>query len=755
MIAHCAAARTASGQAGACVIILTMVSVTHAVPSDAEALPFELLVAGLDPSCRRDFDEALALARDVYGDEVLGTGESVWMHALGMAVIASSLRLDADARIAALLFALPAYRAGSAEVVAQRFGDSIYGLVEGLRKLNGLRVITRVSGKGEASDMRAQTESLRKMLLAMAADIRVVLLRLASRTQTLRYHAELKLSISPELARESLDLYAPLANRLGVGQLKWELEDLSFRFLEPAAYKEIARSLDERRTEREAFIDTAIALLRSKLQEAGIDAEVYGRPKHIYSIYNKMRSKKLAFEQLYDIRAVRVLVRKVNHCYKALDIVNGLWEPIPDEFDDYITNPKGNNYQSLHTAVRTTDGRAMEVQIRTHDMHRHAEFGVAAHWRYKEGGGAGEAYDEKIALLRSLLSWRDDITDSSDWVEGSRRAELDDTIYLLTPQGRVIDLPRGATPVDFAYRLHTDLGHRCRGAKVDGQLVPLNTHLESGQTVEIVSIKEGGPSRDWLNAQLGYTATGRAKSKIRQYFSQLEEAEMLARGRSSVIKELQREGHSQTNVDDLAERLGFKGADALFVAAGRGEVGIRSIQNALRGEVEAGASEEPGIVVSRSRSGDNSGKVLVVGVGKLMTSLGRCCKPAPPDAIQGFITRGRGVSVHRVDCPSFQHLVQQEPERVVEAQWGDDAFQPSKSLFPVDVLVEASDRQGLLRDISDVLSREKINVTAVNTLTKKGRAYMCFTFEVGGVGQIQKAIQLVRDVNGVMDARRK
>jgi GTP pyrophosphokinase len=732
-----------------------MVSVTHAVAPDADAPPFELLVDGLEASARREIDEALTFARDVYGDEVLGTGESVWTHAQGMALIASALRLDGEARVAAILFAVPVYRAGSLEQVSQRFGDAVAGILEGLRKLNGLRVVTRMQGKGDAPDVRAQTESLRKMLLAMAADIRVVLLRLASRTQTLRHYADTKSVVPHEMARESLDLYAPLANRLGVGQLKWELEDLSFRFLEPATYKQIAGKLDERRSEREAFIHEATALLRSELAAAGIDAEVYGRPKHIYSIYNKMRAKKLDFEQVYDIRAVRILVHKVNQCYKALDIVNRLWIPIPEEYDDYISNPKGNNYQSLHTALRAADGRALEVQIRTYEMHRHAEFGVAAHWRYKEGGGAGEAYDEKIALLRSLLSWREDIADSTDWVEKSRRAALDDTIYLLTPQGRVIDLPDGATPVDFAYRLHTDLGNRCRGAKVDGHLVPLNTRLKSGQTVEIVAAKEGGPSRDWLNPQLGYTASGRARTKIKQYFSQLEESEMLARGRSFVIKELQREGQTQANIEDLAERLGFRNADALFVASSRGEVGVRAVHNALRGGSPEESDAGPGVVIGRSRSGDSSGKVLIVGVGKLMTSLSRCCKPAPPDAIQGFVTRGRGVSVHRVDCASFQNLVRQEPERVVEAEWGADAFKGPQSLFSVDVSVEAGDRQGLLRDISDVLSREKINVTAVNTLSKKGKAFMCFTLEVNGVAQIRQAIQLIREVGGVIDARRK
>lgn len=737
-----------------------MVSVTHAVSSDTSDAPLELIADGLNHAARTQIQEALDLARDIYGDEVLGTGEQVWTHALGMALIASSLRLDYEARMAGILFGVPVYRAGSLETVAQRFGDSVAGIVEGLRKLNGLRVVTRVNvGKNVSSTSGSQTESLRKMLLAMATDIRVVLLRLASRTQTLRYYAESRSEAPAEVALESLDIYAPLANRLGVGQLKWELEDLSFRFLDPTSYKQIAKMLDERRAEREGFIEDAVDLLKGELKKIGIEAEVTGRPKHIFSIYNKMRKKKLDFSQLYDIRAVRVLVAQVNQCYRVLDIVNRLWEPIPAEFDDYIVRPKGNNYQSLHTALRAADGRALEVQIRTHEMHQHAEFGVAAHWRYKEDSdGGNEAYDEKIALLRSLLSWREEVTDAADWIERSRRVALDDTIYLLTPQGRVIDLARGATPIDFAYRLHSELGHRCRGAKVDGKLVPLNTPLESGQTVEIVAAKEGGPSRDWLNAQLNYVATNRARSKIRQYFNQLEESEVLARGRSFVIKELQRDGQSQANIEDLAENLGFKSTDSMFLAAGRGELGARAILNALREKenVPAEQAEESDIVVGRSSSSRHAGgKVLVVGVGKLLTSLGRCCKPAPPDAIQGFVTRGRGVSVHRVDCPSFQNLAKREPERIIEAQWGEDAFKGERSVFPVDVVVEAADRNGLLRDISDVLSREKINVIAVNTLTKKNRAQMCFTFEVNGVSQIQRAIALIHEVSGVISASRR
>lgn len=733
-----------------------MVSVTHAISQDTSVPPVDLLSAGLCTNERALIEKALELAAEMYEGHVLGTGEAVWTHAVGTALIAASLRLDADTRIAALLFSANEFLDDTRTVVEARFGGTVAKLVEGLHKLNGLRVVTRMTATASAPEIRAQTEVLRKMLLAMVEDIRVVLIRLASRTQTLRYYADTKSENRQDVARESLDIYAPLANRLGVWQLKWELEDLSFRFLEPDTYKRIAKMLDERRVEREEFIRNAIERLRSEIAAVGIKAEIQGRPKHIYSIYNKMRAKRLDFSQVYDIRALRVLVDEVKDCYTVLGLVHQIWQPINKEFDDYITKPKGNNYQSLHTAVLAGDGRALEVQIRTYDMHRHAELGVAAHWRYKEGSGHGGDYDDKIALLRNLLSWRDEVADSAQWVEQFKRASLDDTLYVLTPQGRVVDLPRGATPVDFAYRVHTDLGHRCRGAKVDGHLVPLNTPLESGQTVEITAAKEGGPSRDWLDVRQAYVATARARTKIKQYFSQLEEEELLARGRSFVTKEMQRDGHAQANIEGLAERLGFKSAEALFVAAGRGEIGPRAVQMALReGDAVVEAPVEPEIVVSRSRSGDNSDKILIVGVGKLLTSLSRCCKPAPPDAIEGFVTRGRGISIHRVDCQDFQLLAQRHPERVISAEWGDQAYNNTQAVFPVDIAVQASDRQGLLRDISEVLSREKLNVTAVNTLSKKGTAFMRFTMEVGGVTQLQRAITLIREVPGVIDAQRK
>ncbi|MBN8442969.1 MAG: bifunctional (p)ppGpp synthetase/guanosine-3',5'-bis(diphosphate) 3'-pyrophosphohydrolase [Dechloromonas sp.] len=733
-----------------------MVSVTHAITQGDASPPIELLSEGLSEAERALIAEALDFAAELYDGKVLGTGEPTWTHALGSALIVASLKLDAETRIAALLFAARACRDDAIETIETRFGEAVASLVRGLDRLNGLRLVTRMTATAAAPEIRAQSEVLRKMLLAMVEDIRVVLVRIASRTQTLRYYTEVKDDARVDVARESLDIYAPLANRLGVWQLKWELEDLSFRFIEPETYKRIAKMLDERRVERQEFIEHAIARLRAELDAVGIKAEIYGRPKHIYSIYNKMRAKRLDFSQLYDIRALRVLVDEVKDCYTVLGIVHQIWQPISKEFDDYITKPKGNNYQSLHTAVLAGDGRALEVQIRTHDMHKHAELGVAAHWRYKEGAHKGSDYDEKIALLRSLLSWRDEVADSAHWLEQYRRASLDDTLYVLTPQGKVVDLPRGATPVDFAYRLHTNLGHRCRGAKVDGHLVPLNTRLENGQTVEIVTVKEGGPSRDWLDARQSYVATSRARTKIKQYFAQLDEEELLARGRSFVTKEMQRDGHAHANIDGLAERMGFKNAEALFLAAGRGEVGPRSVQVALReGGAPAEAAPEPELVVGRSRSGDNSDKILIVGVGKLMTSLSRCCKPAPPDAIEGFVTRGRGISIHRVDCHDFQQLARRHPERVIGAEWGNRAFDNKQGLYQVDIAVEAADRQGLLRDISEVLSRERLNVIAVNTLTKRNTAYMRFTMEVGGVQQMQRAITLIREVPGVIDAQRK
>ena len=738
-----------------------MVSVVHSLqPSSGEAETLSRLCVGLPAAAAVRAAEALALARDAYGDKELGTGEAILQHALGMALIVASLDLDADARIAALLFAANDHVTDCDERLKVGFGDTVAGLVAGLHRLGSLRPLTRAAagggpaGEGAAEprvDVKAQAEILRKMLLAMVDDIRVVMLRLASRVQTLRFLNARPGPLRDEMARESQLIYAPLANRLGIWHVKWELEDLAFRYLEPETYKRIARMLDEKRTEREGFIDQAVARLQAELAAAGVRAEIYGRPKHIYSIWNKMRGKDIDFSEVYDVRAVRIIVDEVKDCYTALGIVHHLWQPIHGEFDDYISHPKGNFYRSLHTAVEVEDGRSLEVQIRTREMHEHAELGVAAHWRYKESGKsvkAGGAYEDKISWLRQLLSWRDEIADSAEWVQQFKRAALDDTIYVLTPQDKVIDLPRGATALDFAYRLHTDLGHRCRGAKIDGHMVPLNTALANGQRVEIVTVKSGGPSRDWLNPAQAYLATSRARSKVKQWFAAQDEAELLAQGRSLVTRELQREGQTQSNLDELAVKLGLKSAEALFLAAARGEVGMRAIDTALRGGTEP-LPPEPEIQTKKSRAGDS--RILVVGVDKLLTQVGTCCKPMPPDAIVGFVTRGKGISIHRVECINFRNMAARNPERVIGAEWGEQ----SGAVYPVDLVVDAGDRQGLLRDISDVLSREKINVTAVRTQSRGGIAHMSFVVELSEKGILQRVLSLLREVPGVIRAERR
>ncbi|MDX9706021.1 MAG: bifunctional (p)ppGpp synthetase/guanosine-3',5'-bis(diphosphate) 3'-pyrophosphohydrolase [Azospira sp.] len=732
-----------------------MVSVVHSVAAQSDhEQSLDTLCEGLSVEESALVREAAEFASGIYGDHALGSGEGVWPHALGMALILVGLKLDAASRLAALLFAVPSYDEHGLARIEARFGDTPAHLVGGVSRLNRLRPITRdfvADAAASPQEMKAQVEVLRKMLLAMVEDIRVVLLRLASRTQTLRYYAANPDELRVDVARETLELYSPLANRLGVWELKWELEDLSFRFMHPDLYKKIAKQLDEKRLEREQFIADAIERLRSELAAVGVrKAEVYGRPKHIYSIWNKMRKKGVEFSEVYDVRALRVIVDDVKECYTALGIVHNIWTPIPKEFDDYISNPKGNNYRSLHTAVRCPDGRSLEVQIRTREMHRHAELGIAAHWRYKEGTKKSEDnYDEKIAWLRQLLTWKDEVADSSDWVEHYRQAALDETIYVMTPQGRVVDLPRGATPIDFAYRVHTDLGHRCRGAKVDGALVPLNTALETGQRVEIVVAREGGPSRDWLNPSLGYLITHRARTKVRTWFSNLALEETLAEGRAFVVRELQRLGQGGMNIDELAGRLGFARADDLYIAAGRNELGLRQFQIAARGSempVEERVAPEP----RRRKAPEADRGILIVGVDKLLTQLARCCKPAPPDEIHGFVTRGKGVSIHRADCPNFANLAALHPERVIETDWGAQ----QEGSFPIDVVVDAHDRQGLLRDVSDVFARERLNVIAVNTQSKQGKAHMSFTVEVHNLHELTRMLGQVHEVSGVVGVRR-
>ncbi len=739
------------------------------------------LTVDLSEADRSLVERAHHFAMQAYADKLLGTGEPAMAHALGLAGNIAALKLDADTIAAGLLFAIPTYAEHGQDKLEASFGPSIAALVGGITRLNALRVVTRSvaleaaaakGGKGNKSTAggESQVEILRKMLLAMVEDIRVVLLRLASRTQTLRYLTRAPDEVRQPVARETLDVYAPLANRLGVWQLKWELEDLSFRFLEPATYKRIASQLDERRIEREQMILEGMDSLRREVEAAGIRAEISGRPKHIYSIWNKMRAKSLDFAQIYDVRALRVLVEDVKDCYAVLGIVHNLWQPIPKEFDDYITRPKGNFYRSLHTAVIGPDGRALEVQIRTHEMHRHAELGVAAHWRYKEGGGpskktaGGDPFDDKIAFLRQVLAWRDEVVDSADWVEQFKHAALDETVYVLTPQGRVLDLPAGSTPVDFAYALHSELGHRCRGARVDGHMVPLDRALKNGERVEIVTTKSGGPSRDWLNSALGFIRSSRARNKVRQYFNTLALEQTIADGRAIVERGLQREGKTGLKLEALADALGFESADELFAAVGREEVGTRKLQEGIRAVAGEKADEVPTEIErepARARPGraDRHGTgVLVVGVDRLMTQLAKCCRPVRPERITGYVTRGRGVSIHRAACQSLARLIEKDPERAISAEWGASSTAVGggrEDAYAVDIIIQTGERVGVLREVSEALARERINLTGVSTLSRKVPVTTQLSVEVKDMAQLGRTLALLGEVPGVLSAARR
>jgi GTP pyrophosphokinase len=701
----------------------------------------DVVVPPVDPAAAR------GLIAPFYVDRKLRTGEGFLDHADGMVAIVQPLRDDPDLIAAAYLFGAHDVLRDADDWLRSRFGASVAQLVADLRQLMRLSERTRAHGEAQGGDS-GQSEALRKMLLAMCNDLRVVLLRLASRLQTLRWHVTARREGSDQFARETLALYAPLANRLGIWQLKWELEDLSFRFLEPQTYKRIARRLEHKRAERESFIETAQADLRAMLVQAGIAGEVSGRPKHIYSIWQKMRAKGLEFEQLFDVRALRVMVGEVAHCYQVLSLVHARWAPVPNEYDDYIARPKPNGYQSLHTVVTDATGAPLEIQIRTRQMHEFAELGVAAHWRYKEGGRSdrsAQAEQERIAWLRQLLAWRQDVG------QPQPGAQADDRIFVLTPQARVVELPAGATPVDFAYHLHTELGHRCRGARVNGAMVPLNTRLATGQTVEITAAKSGGPSRDWLNPDLGYLASVRARAKVRQWFNAVEVEQAISTGRDIVGKELARLGKTAVRIEDLARRVGFPSVDDLYVAATKDEFSLRSIEQALA-RAPAAPDEPPPLPIGRPQAvAAGRGQVLVVGVDSLLTSLARCCRPVPPDDIIGFVTRGKGVSIHRSGCANAQALARRSPERLIEVTWGG----ATDAVYPVDVFVVAHDRQGLLRDVSEVFAREKLNVVGVNTVTSRGEAQMQFTVEVADAASLRRALVQVGEVPGVLGARRR
>jgi GTP pyrophosphokinase len=713
---------------------------------------------------------ARAFAEPFLSGESLETGENMLAHADAVAAILDTMNSGDDVKAASyLVYACP-HLSRPQEVIAKTFGHEFASLAVETTKLVEVQRISRAASSAAQlqDDPRAQTENVRKMLLAFSKDLRVIMLRLASRLQTLRYFASAKKEVPASLAKESLQVFAPLANRLGIWEIKWELEDLSFRFLEPDTYKNIANLLHEKRVERESNMLVLREKLQSELAAQNITAFVQGRPKHIYSIVKKMRGKSLDFSQVFDIRAMRVIVPTVADCYEALSWVHSRFAPIASEFDDYIAKPKTNGYQSLHTVVRDEAGRPIEIQFRTQAMHDHAETGVAAHWAYKEAGAKGYVgvsansdYDAKIAVLRQLLAWeREMSSEALNASEGSVAEKnvspeadgsslFDDRIYVLTPNAAIVELPKGATPIDFAYTVHTNLGHRCRGAKADGVMIPLNTPLHNGQTVEVTTVKEGGPSRDWLNTELGFLVSHRARAKVRAWFNAQIAHENIAKGREAVEKLLQREGKTATKLEDLASDLGFKSAEALFEMVGKDEFSLRTIEVFLRPPEPVMQADEflllkkSRVVPPKSQSG-----VLVVGVDSLLTQLSKCCRPAPPDLICGFVTRGKGVSIHREDCHQFQGLLAKHGERVIEVRWG--LQKPGQTLlYPVEVSVEASDRPGLLRDISEVFAKEKMNVVGVQTRSVKGTAWMTFTVEVADASLLKRVMQIVKSVSGV------
>ena len=669
---------------------------------------------------------------------------------LAVADLLADLGVDHEVVAAALLHEAVAAGRLKHERLQDAFGLAITRLVDSVGKLDTIGELHQNS-----QHAGRQLESLRKMLLAMAQDVRVVLVKLAMRLHALRQLGRSPAEERRRIARETLDIFTPLANRLGIGRIKWEMEDLALRYLDPTVYKQIAAALDERRADRERYIARVMEDLRDFMRRAGIRAEVSGRVKHIYSIWRKMQRKNLSFEQIFDVRAVRVMVETVNDCYAALGVVHAHWNHIHQEFDDYIAQPKPNGYQSLHTAVAGPEGRPVEVQIRTDEMHRNAELGIAAHWRYKEGPGQSDATAERrIAWLRQILEYRDEDADEGDLLERFKAEAFQDRVYAITPKGAIIELPQGATPLDFAYHIHTEIGHRCRGAKVNGRIVPLSYELKNGEQVEVLTAKTGGPSRDWLSPHLGYVKTNRAKAKIRQWLFQQDQDKTVATGRIALEHEFQRLGIKQLKLEKLADRLGFSKPEELFAAIGHGAVSTAQVVARTQDLLPAPAAPKGDLIFTRKAKphAASQDSVRIRGVGHLLTQMAQCCQPAPFEPIAGYTTQGRGVTIHRQDCTNFLGLAAQHHERVIEVAWGE-----TPATYPVDIMIVAHDRAGLLRDIASILANDQVNVLGANTLTDKGTtmARMGLTLEITDVVQLSRVLDKIAQLPNIVDAYRK
>jgi GTP pyrophosphokinase len=727
--------------------------------ADAESPPaatIETLLATLNAYGGPDdlglVRRAYAFAEIAHAGQLRQSGDAYITHPLHTALILADLRLDAAAIAAALLHDVPEDTGVTLDEVRREFGDEIALLVDGVTKLSRLERQSRDDGRRAASprtDDEAAAETVRKMFLAMAEDLRVVLIKLADRLHNMRTLDSLPPLRRQAIAQETMEIYAPLAGRLGIWQIKWQLEDLAFRHLEPERYREIAALLQNRRAERERYIARVTTILRDELAKAGIRAEVMGRPKHIYSIARKMQRRGVDFHQIYDLLAVRVLVDEVADCYHALGVVHTLWRPIPGQFDDYIAMPKESMYQSLHTTVIGPEGQRVEIQIRTHEMHRTAEYGVAAHWRYKEGSRRNTRFEERIAWLRQLIEWQKELAGAREFVESLKTDIFRDQVFVFTPKGEVKELPAGATPLDFAYRIHTDVGHRCVGAKVNGRLVPLDTPLKTGDIVEIITAKgEKGPSRDWLNPSLGYVKTANARDKIRQWFRRQQREENIVRGRELLERELLRLGLHEERAEDIAKLFKLEKVEDLYLALGCGDLSTHQIAQrlALRPEPEPAA----GLPSAPTPQPASVSGITVMGVGDMLTRLARCCNPVPGDEIVGYITRGRGVTVHHARCASVQ--AEDERERLVPVEWG----RSTEQVYPVTLRLEALDRVGLLRDVAAVVAEERLSMSAVNTqVLPDNTAIITVSIAVPGIERLSRLISRLEGIKNVYSVTRE
>lgn len=694
---------------------------------------------------RRAYEMALA----AHQGQARASGESYIQHPLAVAGILADLRLDPATIAAALLHDVVEDAGVPIERLREEFGEEVARLVDGVTKLEHINKLTEARRRNLEEE---QAENLRKIFLAMVDDVRVVLIKLADRLHNMRTLGALPEHKRRRIAQETLEIFAPLANRLGIWQIKWELEDLAFRYLEPAIYEEIANLVKEQQEERTQWLAKVIEELTERLRKEGIHAEVTGRPKHIYSIYRKMQRKGVEFDQIYDVRAVRILVDTVAECYAALGVVHTLWKPIPREFDDFIATPKDNMYRSLHTAVVGPDGKPLEVQIRTHEMHRTAEYGIAAHWRYKEQQTKRDVeFENKIAWLRQLMEWRREITDAKEFVDSLKTDVFQDRVYVFTPRGDVIDLPAGSTPVDFAYHVHTEIGHRCRGARVNGRMVGLDYQLQNGDQVEIITAKRGGPSRDWLNPHLNYVKTSRAREKIRQWFRRQDREQNIQLGREILERELKRLNAEDENYERIAQLFGFDKLDDFLAAIGYGDINSQQIATkVLASERERAEQEALSTVTARPTPAMSLAGINVLGTSGLLTKLARCCNPLPGDPIIGYITRGQGITIHRVDCPNVARL--RDTERLIAVDWGGG----ERQTYPVTIRVKAFNRSGLLRDIAALVADEGIDMSTTLAVTseKGNMATITATLEITSIAQLSQVLAMIERVPNVIEARR-